>query len=78
MTEANWTDWSEEDLRPYVDVVLGAFTPARLMFGSDWPVCLLASTYRTWLESVRHLIGELTPTEKDRILGSTASEVYHL
>jgi L-fuconolactonase len=78
VTEANWVTWSEADLRPYVDVVLEAFTPARLMFGSDWPVCLLATTYRKWFESLKHLIGQFSAAEKDRVLGATAIEVYHL
>ncbi len=78
VTEANWSTWSEADLRPYYDVVLAAFTPARLMFGSDWPVCLLASPYRKWLDSLRRLISQLSTTEKDGVLGTTASEVYHL
>lgn len=78
VTEADWSTWSEADLRPYVDVVLEAFTPARLMFGSDWPVCLLASSYRKWLEATRHLTGQLSATEKERVLGTTACEVYHL
>lgn len=78
VTEANWTTWSEADLRPYVDIVLDAFTPARLMFGSDWPVCLLATTYRQWFESVTRLIDRLSATERDRVLGANAVEVYHL
>lgn len=78
VTEAQWPEWSEADLQPYVDVVLDAFTPARLMFGSDWPVCLLATTYRRGVESVEHLISQLSATEKDRVLGATAIEVYNL
>lgn len=44
-TEANWSDWSIETFRPYFDHILKSFTPSRMMFGSDWPVCLLAATY---------------------------------
>ena len=45
VTEADWRSWTVADLRPYYDVVLDAFGPSRLMFGSDWPVCTLAATY---------------------------------
>jgi L-fuconolactonase len=78
VTEANWSTWSTEDLRPYVDVVLQAFSPRRLMVGSDWPVCLLACSYARWVETLRTLIGELSTTERERILGGTAIEVYQL
>jgi L-fuconolactonase len=78
VTEANWQKWSEEDLQPYVDAVLEAFTPARLMFGSDWPVCLLATTYQKWFECLTRMIGQLSMAEKDRVMGTTAIDVYHL
>lgn len=78
VTEADWARWSERDLQVYVDVVLAAFGPTRMMAGSDWPVCLLATTYGRWFETVEHLIGSLTETEKSRIRGGTAIEVYRL
>jgi L-fuconolactonase len=77
-TEANWDTWRDQDLRPYVETVLNAFTPARLMFGSDWPVCLLATTYRRWFETLKHFISKLSEPEQKQILGATAMEVYHL
>ena len=45
VTEADWAAWSVDDLRPYAEVVLDAFGPERVLFGSDWPVCLLAASY---------------------------------
>ncbi len=78
VTEADWSIWSEEDLRRYFDVVLAAFTPSRIMFGSDWPVCLVATTYQRWFETFTRLISQLSVTEKGRIMGGTAMEVYHL
>ena len=45
VTEADWQNWTEADLKPYIDTVVEAFTPRRLMFGSDWPVCLVAAKY---------------------------------
>lgn len=78
VTEANWEKWTINDLRPYFDVVLDAFGPARLMAGSDWPVCLLASSYTKWFDTVRELIEPLSTPEKDLILGSVATRAYSL
>lgn len=78
VTEASWQKWSETELRPYVDAVLDAFTPARLMFGSDWPVCLLATTYQKWFECLTGLIEQLSAAEKDRLMGTNAIDVYQL
>ncbi len=78
VTEANWSDWSDEQLRPYIDTVLAAFSPARLMFGSDWPVCLVASTYRGWRETVGRLTAGLSTDEQAKLFGGTATEAYSL
>jgi L-fuconolactonase len=77
-TEADHGGWEAADLRPYVDVVLEAFGPRRLMFGSDWPVCLLAVTYQRWVATVREFTAKLSAAEKDRIMGGTAVEAYKL
>ncbi|MGA2095296.1 MAG: amidohydrolase family protein [Candidatus Acidiferrum sp.] len=78
VTEADWENWNVEDVRPYVDVVLDAFGPARLMAGSDWPVCLLASTYVQWFDTLRDLLRPLSTSEKDLIFGGVAAKVYSL
>ena len=78
VTEASWRSWREDDLRPYWDCVLEAFTPRRLMFGSDWPVCLVASSYSRWVEVVRGWVRRLSAPEQERVLGATAIEVYQL
>ncbi len=78
VTEADWTSWAPDDLRPYVEMVLELFGPARLMFGSDWPVCLLAATYERVVHSVRELTSSLTVAERGRIFGGTAIETYAL
>jgi len=57
---------------------VAAFWSGRIMTGSDWPVCLLATTYGEWFDTVGRLIGSLSATEKERILGGTAIEVYRL
>jgi L-fuconolactonase len=76
VTEADWARWTPGDLRPYVDVVLEAFGPARLMFGSDWPVCLLAAGYDRVIGTARELVAGLSPSERARVFGETAAEIY--
>jgi L-fuconolactonase len=78
VTEADWHTWSYEVLSPYIDNVLEAFTPKRLMFGSDWPVVTLASSYRRWVGIVRVAIAQLSTNERDWILAKTALEAYGL
>src|SRR6266850_349427 len=72
ITEASWTDWTPDDLRPYVRRVLGWFGPDRCMFGSDWPVCLLAGTYDGVTDTMREVLDDLRTTERDSVFGSTA------
>jgi L-fuconolactonase len=78
VTEASWKDWSIEVLQPYFDVVLQAFGPARLMAGSDWPVCLLASTYERWFQTLERLTAQLSSAERELIFGGVAAQVYRL
>lgn len=78
VTEADYQDWTEEELTPYIDTVISAFGPKRVMFGSDWPVCLVACPYGRWVEIVRKRIAELSESEQQRILGETALEAYKL
>lgn len=78
VTEASWKDWSIKDLQPYFDVVLQAFGPARLMAGSDWPVCLLASAYERWFQTLERLTAQLSSAERELIFGGVATQVYRL
>ena len=78
VTEADWHAWSEEDVSPYIEIVVEAFTPNRLMFGFDWPVMTLASSYRRWMATIQSAIAQLSLTERERILGGTAVEAYSL
>ena len=76
VTEADFSSWTPEQLKPYFHVVLEAFGSERLMFGSDWPVCLVASGYSTWLDTVKGFVAELSADEQKMILGETAQKVY--
>jgi L-fuconolactonase len=78
VTEADWQAWTVQQLRPYMDAALEAFGPRRLMFGSDWPVCLLACGYQRWAGIVREFAGQLSPAEQARLFGATAVEAYNL
>jgi L-fuconolactonase len=78
VTEADWDTWSDKVVSPYIETVVEAFTPNRLMFGSDWPVMTLASSYGRWMATIQSAIAQLSVTEKERILGGTAVEAYGL
>jgi L-fuconolactonase len=75
-TEADLERWTPEDLQPYIDVALAAFGPRRLMYGSDWPVLLLAGDYARWFGTVSNAISKLSKAEQERIMGGTAAEAY--
>ncbi|WP_370876725.1 amidohydrolase family protein [Amycolatopsis thermophila] len=77
VTEAG-PGWTTAGLRPYAEVALEAFGPDRLMFGSDWPVCLLAASYAQVREAAEELVAGLSPAERDAVFGGTAQRVYRL
>ena len=78
VTEANWTKWKKEDFNNYLEVVLRAFGVDRLMFGSDWPVCLLAGTYPQILDIIERFTNKLSSDEKLKIMGENAEMFYEL
>ncbi|WP_245617452.1 amidohydrolase family protein [Amycolatopsis taiwanensis] len=77
VTEAG-PGWEIATLRSYTQLAMEAFGPGRLMFGSDWPVCLLAAGYSAWAEAASELTGELSPAERAEVFGGTATRVYQL
>ena len=77
-TEADWPHWTMEQLQPYIDTVLACFGPQRLMAGSDWPVCTLATTYTGWFEALQTMLQGLSTSEQEVIFGGTATAVYRL
>ena len=78
ITEADHKNWSADDLRPYVQHVLNLFGPDLLMFGSDWPVCRLAGTWKSVLAAFTQACGPLPQSEREKILGGTAVRFYNL
>jgi L-fuconolactonase len=78
VTEAARQGWKRADFTPYLDVVLEAFGPERLMFGSDWPVCLLAGGYADVATIPRDYFSRLSATEQRMIWGGTAARFYGL
>ena len=78
VTEADWKLWTPDSLKPYLDIAVEAFGPARLMAGSDWPVCLVASGYAHWFEVLRTYFAGFSETERAQVFGKTAIDVYGL
>ncbi len=78
VTEANWHSWETSDLRPYVDYALELFGADRLMFGSDYPVCLLAASYNRVLESFQEILSGLSDLDREKIFSLNAAKFYRL
>jgi L-fuconolactonase len=78
VTEADWKGWTPKDLHPYVQAALEAFGPDRCMYGSDWPVCLLAAPYPSVVAALREALGPLSDAERAKIFGGTAEKFYGL
>jgi L-fuconolactonase len=78
VTEADWQNWQAADFKPYLDVVFEAFGIDRIMFGSDWPVCLVAATYNQVKQLIEDYVQGLSPAEKVKIFGLNAIRFYQL
>lgn len=78
VTEADWNSWRPQQITPYMEVVLEAFGPQRLMIGSDWPVCTLAGGYEQVMELVTDFIARLAPAERQELWGGTAARIYNI
>jgi len=77
-TEADMANWTDAQLRPYTDHLLEVFGPKRLLFGGDWPVAKLATSYVRWLETVESLTSRLSPSERAAIFYDNAERVYRI
>ncbi|MGW4892854.1 amidohydrolase family protein [Kitasatospora sp. NPDC004240] len=78
ITEADLRTWTIDDIRPVWDVLVDAFGPGRLMFGSDWPVCVLAGGWNRWADTVEELLDDCSEGEKQAVLSGTATSFYRL
>ena len=77
-TEADWKNWKKEDFWPYLEHITKSFTPNRMMFGSDWPVCLLAATYKQSIDLVEDFTSKFSDSEKNAFWAGTANKAYGL
>ena len=78
VTEADWNRWKPEQVHPYLDVAFDCFGPQRLMIGSDWPVCLVASTYTRVIELVKNYLDRYSPEIREAVLGGNAQRFWRL
>ena len=78
VTEANLSHWEYEDFTPYLNVVFNAFGEDRLMFGSDWPVCLLAASYKEVYDLILNYINDFSEHQKAKLLGLNALRIYNI
>jgi len=78
VTETQGFQFGKEDFTPFMEVILTSFGPDRILFGSDWPVCLLATEYEKVLKIVTDFIEKYVPSEKNKIMGANAISIYNL
>jgi L-fuconolactonase len=78
VTEANWIGWKKDDFYPYLDEVFESFGANRILYGSDWPVCLVAASYEQQLQIVTSYVEALSINEREQILGGNAIKFYNL
>jgi L-fuconolactonase len=78
VTEANWKEWEPDDFVPYLDAVVEGFGIDRILFGSDWPVCLVAATYKEVVDILAGYFSSFSKTEQEKIFGGNATRFYNL
>ena len=78
VTEADWQTWKIDDFKPYLDIVVNSFGTSRVLFGSDWPVCLVAGSYEKVLEIVKNYFNPFSAQEQDLVFGENAVKFYNL
>lgn len=78
ITEADWKSWTAEQLKPYIDVVVESFGIDRIMYGSDWPVCLVASSYNKWIETVKEYFSAYSAEDQEKVFSGNAIKFYQL
>jgi L-fuconolactonase len=78
ITEADWSTWTPDDIRPYLDVAFDCFGAARLMIGSDWPVCTVAADYARTMAIIADYLSDRPSHERDAVLGGNAQRFWNL
>jgi L-fuconolactonase len=78
VTEADWKQWKKEDFTPYIDTAIEAFGTNRIMYGSDWPVCLVAGSYEKVVGLVKDYFRSFSATEQELFFGGNAIKFYNL
>ena len=78
VTEADWKAWKKDDFKPYLDVVVNVFGTSRILFGSDWPVCLVAASYENMLAIVKDYFSSFSKEEQEQFFGINAIRFYNL
>ncbi len=78
VTEADWKNWTAEQLKPYIDTVAESFGIDRIMYGSDWPVCLVASSYNKWIETVKEYFSAYSAEDQEKVFSGNAIKFYQL
>lgn len=78
VTEADWKNWKADDFTPYLDVIFTAFGAERILYGSDWPVCLVAATYQQQLSIAQTYLSRFSEHEKTLVMGENARKFYNL
>jgi L-fuconolactonase len=78
VTEAGWAEWTPDDLQPYIQRALDWFGPDRCLFGSDWPVCLVAATYAQVIDALKYALADLSSADTDAVFGGNAVRLYQL
>jgi L-fuconolactonase len=78
VTEADWKNWKKEDFKPYLDTVVEAFGTKRILYGSDWPVCLVAASYARMIHIVRDYFSTFSQAEQAAFFGGNATTFYNL
>ena len=78
VTEADWHHWKEEEIYSYLDIVMDSFDVDRVMFGSDWPVCLVASSYERWLETIKKYMQRYSKEDQQKFFADNCKNFYHI
>ena len=78
VTETHWHNWSPEEFKVYIDIVISAFGDKRIMVGSDWPVCILSGDYKSVMEIVTKHCEQFSKEEQDNMLGTNCAQFYNL